>query len=91
MKRLRNGVVFAALFIAFLTLQPALTSYEPFAALFSLRGSTLQWALLFIVLVVSLVVRTPWCRFWCPMRTIEAALRELRELAGRRVEEARDD
>ncbi len=71
MEGTRNLVVFVALFLAFLTLQPALASYEPFAALFALHGSTVQWFLLFIVLTVSLLIQTPWCNFFCPMRTIE--------------------
>lgn len=74
----RNLVVFAALFAAFLTLQPALASYEPFAALFSLRGVTLQWLLLFLVLVASLAIRTPWCAFFCPMRTVEVVVQDVR-------------
>ena len=86
MERLRDVIVFAALCMAFLTLQPALASYEPFAALFSLRGTNLQWLLLFIVLVASLALRNPWCRFWCPMRTIEAALREIRNLFRKQAE-----
>ncbi len=73
----RNVVVFASIFAAFITLQPALASYEPFAALFALTGSTLQWVLLFVVLTLSLVVRTPWCSFLCPMRSIEIVLRNL--------------
>lgn len=72
----RNLVVFAALFLAFLTLQPALVGYEPFAALFSMRGTTLQWLLLFIVLVASLVLVTPWCNFFCPMRTVEIVIQD---------------
>jgi NosR/NirI family nitrous oxide reductase transcriptional regulator len=67
----RNLVVFVALFLAFITLRPALASYEPFAALFSLHGTTLQWFLLFIVLTASLLIQTPWCSFFCPMRTVE--------------------
>lgn len=78
LEKLRTLIVFAALFMAFLSLQPALASYEPFAALFSLRGSTLQWLLLFIVLVASLFIRTPWCSFFCPMRTFEIAIKDLR-------------
>jgi hypothetical protein len=74
--RARNVVVFAALFMAFLTLKPALASYEPFAALFSLNGTNLQWLLLFIVLVASLVLQTPWCNFLCPMRTLEIAIHD---------------
>jgi hypothetical protein len=83
LERLRTLVVFAALFMAFLSLQPALASYEPFAALFSLRGSNLQWLLLFIVLVASLFIRTPWCSFFCPMRAFEIAIKDLRSLLGR--------
>jgi len=71
MEGARNVVVFAALFMAFITLQPALASYEPFAALFALHGTTLQWFLLFIVLTGSLLIQTPWCNFFCPMRTLE--------------------
>ena len=76
MEGARNLVVFAALFMAFLTLQPALVGYEPFAALFALRGTTLQWLLLFIVLVASLVLITPWCNFLCPMRTVEVVIQD---------------
>ena len=71
----RNVLVFAAIFAALITLQPALASYEPFAAMFALTGSTLQWLLLFLVLVTSLIVRTPWCRFLCPMRSFEIVVR----------------
>ncbi|UCC82215.1 MAG: 4Fe-4S binding protein, partial [Gemmatimonadota bacterium] len=84
MERLRALIVFAALFMAFLSLQPALASYEPFAALFSLRGSNLQWLLLFIVLVASLFIRTPWCSFFCPMRMFEIAIKDLRALLRRK-------
>ncbi len=77
MERLRNLIVFAAIIMALITLQPVLASYEPFAALFSLRGTNLQWLLLFIVLVVSLLISTPWCSFFCPMRTIEVVLHDI--------------
>jgi len=82
----RNLAVFVVLFMAFLALQPTLASYEPFSTLFSLRGSTLQWVLLFLALVASLVLRNPWCDHGCPMRTVENALRDLRRLLGRRQE-----
>jgi len=71
----RDLVVFAALFLAFLSLQPVLSGYEPFAALFSLQGTTLQWLLLFLVLTASLFLTEPWCAFLCPMGTVERALR----------------
>ncbi len=78
MERIRNVTVFAAMFMAFLTLKPVLASYEPFAVLFSLNGTTLQWLLLFIVLVMSLGISTPWCNLFCPMRTLELLFQNLR-------------
>ncbi len=77
----RNTVVFAILFMAFLTVQPAIVAYEPFSVLFSLRGTTLQWVILAAVLIASLVVRTPWCTMLCPMGTVEVVIRD----AGRAV------
>ena len=84
METVRNSIVFVILFMALLTLQPTLGSYEPFSTLFSMRGSTLQWVILFVALVASLVLRNPWCDYGCPMRTVESALRDLRRLFDRR-------
>ena len=89
-ERIRNILVFAAVFLAFLSLKPALASYEPFAALFSLTGTTLQWLLLFIALTMSLLISTPWCNLFCPVRTVETTVQDLRNLF-RKPREARRD
>ena len=73
----RNVLVFALIFMAFLSLQPNLASYEPFAALFSLNGTTMQWLLLAVVLISSLAIHTPWCNHLCPMRTFEIAIQRI--------------
>ncbi len=85
MDRTRNLVVFLAIMAALITMQPTLVSYEPFAAIFSLRGTVLQWFLLLVVLVSSLVIRLPWCTLFCPMRSIEMVLQGMRRSAGRPV------
>ena len=43
-------------------------------------------AALFIVLVVSLGVRNPWCAHWCPMRTFEHAAQAFRGIFRKRSE-----
>ena len=91
MEAVRGVIVFAALFLAFLTLTPTLASYEPFAALFSLTGTTLQWLLLFLVMVVSLVIATPWCNLFCPMRTIEVAIQDTKRGLRRKRGVAADE
>ncbi len=78
MNNTRNRVVLVAIAAALATAQPARASYEPFAALFALTGTTLQWFLLLIILVVSFFIRRPWCHFFCPMRSCERALLDIR-------------
>ncbi|MFC1555780.1 FMN-binding protein [candidate division KSB1 bacterium] len=75
---IRNTIVVTALAAALITVQPGSISYEPFAAVFALQGTLLQWVLLMIVLVLSLLYKNPWCYFLCPMRSFEKALRKIR-------------
>lgn len=67
---LQRGLVWLAMLLALLFLNPGLTSYEVFSTLFSLTGSTVLFALLGIVLALSLFVKRPWCRYLCPMGPI---------------------
>lgn len=79
MNRLRNFFVFAAVTAALITAQPGSASYEPFAAIFALKGTLFQWFLLFTVLIASLIIKMPWCHFFCPMRTCERVLQTVRQ------------
>jgi hypothetical protein len=47
--------------------QPGLAGYEPFATLFDLRGTTLEWVLLLITIIASLIFYRPFCNFICPI------------------------
>jgi len=76
---LRNLTVLAVVFLVFLTEKPGSASYEPFGVIFELKGTTLQWLLLFIVLSASLMIKTPWCRFFCPMQTCASVIRAFRK------------
>jgi polyferredoxin len=79
MNQTRNLIVLAAIAAALAQAQPARASYEPFAALFALKGTTLQWFLLLIILIVSFFIRRPWCHYFCPMRSCERALLDIRQ------------
>jgi hypothetical protein len=75
----RNAIVLVAIVAALAAAQPARASYEPFAALFALKATTLQWFLLLIIMITSLIIRRPWCHFFCPMRACERALLDVRQ------------
>lgn len=69
----RNARIFiftlswAALMLIFLSVHPALGSYEPFAMMFSLDGVGIQWYILPAALLGAFFVPSFWCRLFCPV------------------------
>jgi hypothetical protein len=69
-KRLGNVryvLLWLALFLAFLSGTPALTIYEPWTALFTLKGTGSQWVLVAVTLVGAMLVHNFWCTYLCPV------------------------
>jgi len=67
---IRYFLAWLSLLIIFLTLNPALGAYEPFATLFGLEGIGLQWFILPVVLLGAFIIPLFWCRFFCPVKVI---------------------
>ena len=61
-----NFLLWLSLMVIFLSKHPALGSYEPFAMMFSLNGTGIQWFILPMALIGSFFMSTFWCRFFCP-------------------------
>ena len=79
LKWLQRGLAWLAILLALFFRNPGLTSYEIFGTLFDLSGSTLQFALLGIILITSLFIRRPWCSYLCPLRPVTDLYRALRK------------
>ena len=61
-----NFLLWLSLMIIFISQHPALGSFEPFAMMFSLNGTGIQWFILPLALIGSFFMSTFWCRFFCP-------------------------
>jgi len=61
-----NFLLWLSLMIIFLSKHPGLGSFEPFAMMFSLNGTGIQWFILPLALIGSFFMSTFWCRFFCP-------------------------
>jgi hypothetical protein len=61
-----NFLLWLSLMVIFLSKHPALGSFEPFAMMFSLNGTGIQWFILPLALIGSFFISTFWCRFFCP-------------------------
>ena len=66
-KKLPLFFLWIALMIVFITRNPAMGAYEPFATLFSLHGSSVQWYLVTVALFGAFLIPRFWCRFFCPV------------------------
>ncbi len=77
-KWLRRGIVWLALFIALIFRNPGISSYEVYSTLFSLSGTNREVLFLTIVLLFSLFVKRPWCKYLCPIPAFEDYLRLLK-------------
>ncbi len=61
-----NFLLWLSLMAIFLSRNPGLGSYEPFAMMFSLTGTGIQWFILPLALIGSFFMSAFWCRFFCP-------------------------
>jgi NosR/NirI family nitrous oxide reductase transcriptional regulator len=75
---IQRGLAWLAVVLAFLFRNPGISSYEIFGTLFEFTGSMVAFALLGIVLVLSLFIRRPWCNFLCPLDPVFDLIRLVR-------------
>jgi hypothetical protein len=67
LKWLQRGLALVAIVLGLALRQPGAAGYEPFATLFDLRGSLVQWALLVVIVLASLMMYRPFCNYLCPL------------------------
>jgi len=49
---------------------PGLSNYELYGTLFGLVGTSIQFAVLGLVLIAAMFIRRPWCNYLCPIRPV---------------------
>ena len=76
LRSVRFALLWLALFLAFSHHNPSLTIYEPWTALFTLKGTTWLWVLVAFTVGSALVVHNFWCFYLCPVGALlELALK----------------
>lgn len=67
LKWVQRGLSLAAIVLGLALRRPGVASYEPFATLFDLRGTAVQWIFLVLIILASLITYRPFCNFLCPL------------------------
>ena len=70
---LQRSLVIIAITLALISRNPGFSSFEIFGTLFDLSGSNFQFALLAIILLASLFIHRPFCRYLCPLGAFPSA------------------
>lgn len=78
---LQRSLAIAAVCMALLFRNPGFSSFEIFGTIFALNGSSYQFALLAIILLLSLFIYRPWCNYLCPLHknTLEGLFDRIRK------------
>jgi NosR/NirI family nitrous oxide reductase transcriptional regulator len=63
----QRGLVILAVSLALIFRNPSFTSFEIFGTMFRLTGSNFQFVLMAIIILLSLFLYRPWCRYLCPL------------------------
>jgi len=77
---LQRGLAFTAVLMGLALRNPGAAGYEPFATLFDLRGTIVQWVFLLIIIFSSLVMYRPFCNYLCPLDPVVDFIGECRRL-----------
>lgn len=78
---LQRSLAIAAVSMALIFRNPGLSSFEIFGTMFDLNGSSYQFTVLAIILLLSIFIYRPWCTFLCPLhkRTLEGLFDRVRK------------
>ena len=78
---LQRSLAIAAVSLALIFRNPAFSSFEIFGTAFDLNGSSYQFAVLAIILLLSIFMYRPWCNYLCPLhkRTLEGLFDRIRK------------
>ncbi len=74
----QRGLAGVAIVLGLALRRPGVAGYEPFGTLFDLRGTTVQWAFLLLVVLASLVIYRPFCNYLCPIDPVVDFVAEVR-------------
>lgn len=75
----RFFLLWTALVAVFLLRAPSAAIFEPWTALFTLKGTTFQWVLVAITLFGAMLVHNFWCIYSCPVGLVLETVVKIRQ------------
>jgi NosR/NirI family nitrous oxide reductase transcriptional regulator len=70
MRMIQRMLALMAILLGIYFRNPGLSNYELYGTLFGLVGTSIQFAILGLVLIAAMFIRRPWCNYLCPIRPV---------------------
>jgi polyferredoxin len=70
LRNMRYVLLFTALFLVLALRNPSISVFEPWNVLFSFKGTTDQWVLMFFALAATVFLYNFWCHYLCPVGAV---------------------
>lgn len=70
LKIMQRTLALGAVLLGLYFRNPGITNYELYGSLFSLVGTSIQFAALGLVLIAAMFLRRPWCSYLCPIKPV---------------------
>lgn len=70
LKFIQRGIALSVILVALALNNPVIANYEVFSPFFQLTANYILFGVLFIVIILSLFIKRPWCHFMCPIDSV---------------------
>lgn len=70
LRNMRYVLLFVALFLVLALKNPSVSVFEPWNVLFSMKGTSDQWVLMFFALAGAVFIYDFWCHYLCPVGAV---------------------
>jgi Na+-translocating ferredoxin:NAD+ oxidoreductase RnfG subunit len=84
-KNISGIIAWFSVCVIFISRNPAIGNFEPFAALFSFKGFGIIWIVLPVLIFSSFFIKRMWCRFFCPVGFLLNNACKLRNSAKKKI------
>lgn len=78
LRMVRYMVLWVAIFLTLLMVNPSLSVFEPWGTLFSQGGVPIEWILLVATLIFSALIHNFWCHYICPVGAVMDIMLKMR-------------
>ena len=76
---IQRTIALAAVMLGLYYRNPGIANYELYGSLFSLIGTSIQFAALGLILVAAMFIRRPWCNYLCPIKPLLEIIHVIRQ------------